>query len=326
MAIGSGLSAQVMLALEGGYGATTTPTQAIEFNECGLKFEPGTLESRSSGRLFLPSGRSRRYTRQAGGNLALDFMNQGMGKLLKLMFGHVTGPTQVLSTVEYVQTHTPDSTGGGAGISAVIQHGIPTVAGVVEPFTFHGCKVTAWELVQEVDQNLRLSLTIDAKPQSDTATALASASYPADLTPLAFLDAVITIGGSSVDLKTLTLSHQRALATDRRFLGNTKKEPIANGEWVYGGSFDKEFEDTDLYDAFVAGETAALVATWSYGEIGATGNPYKLVITLPEIRYDGENPTVAGSNIAMQRVPFKALDNGTDPVISAAYHSTDTTL
>lgn len=326
MAIGSGLSAQVMIALEGSYGAATTPTQAIEFNECGLKFEPGTLESRGSGHLFLKDSRSRRYVRQAGGPLALDFMNQGMGKLLKLMFGSVSGPTQVLATAEYVQTHTPNTSGGGAGISAVIQHGIPTVGGTVTPFTFHGCKATAWELVQEVDQNLRLSLTIDAKPQSDRATALAAASYPAHLTPLAFLDATVTLGGASVDLKTLTLSHQRALAVDRRFLGNTKKEPIANGEWVYGGSFDKEFEDTDLYDAFVSGETAALVATWSYGEIGATGNPYLLVVTIPAIRYDGENPTVSGSDIAMQRVPFKAVDNGSDPVITAEYHTSDTTL
>lgn len=326
MAIGSGLSAQLMIALEGSYAATTTPTQALEFDECGLKIEPGTLESRGEGQIVLRSGRFRRYAKSAGGPVALDFMNQGMGKLLKLMFGLVTGPTQVAATVEYVQTHTPDRAGGGAGISAVMQHGVPTVGGTVTPFTFHGCKVVAWELVQEIDQNLKLKLTVDAKPTSDHATALAVASYPADLTPLAFIDATVTLDAVSASLRSLTISHQRALATDRRFLGNTKLEPIANGEWVFGGSFDKEFEDTTLYDAFIAGTPAALVATWSYGEIGATGNPYILAITIPEIRYDGDNPAVAGSDIVTQRIPFKASYNGTDEIITAVYHSTDTAL
>ena len=325
MPIGSGLSAQLGLALENVYGTGVTPTRFHEFNSADLKVEPGTLESRGSGQIVLRTGRSRRYARSAGGPIDLDFMNKGMGYLLKLMFG-TSVVAQVGSTAEYTQTHTLPTSTGGAGVSATMQRGIPTVGGTVVPWTFTGCKMTQWELSNAVDGNLNLKATIDARPVSDHATSLAVASYPADLVPLAFLGAAVTLGGASADLRSISITHNRALATDRRFLGNSKKEPIANGEWQIGGTLDKEFEDTDLYDLFIAGTPAALVATWAYGEIGATGNPYKLEITIPEIRYDGETPSVSGSDIVTQRVPFKALYNGTDPIITAVYHTDDTAL
>lgn len=326
MAIGSGLSAQLGTALESVYGTAVTPTLFIEYDTNTLKAEPGTLETLGSAQITLRSGRFRRYSKSAGGQVTLDFMQRSMGKILKQMFGTVSGPTQVGTTAEYTQTHTPDLTTGRAGISATWQAGMPQTDGTVKPFLYKGCKVTVWELKQDVDQNLKLSLTLDAVPIVDTTTALASASYAADLTPLAFIDATVTLGGSSVSLKSLTINHTAALATERRFLSNSKKEPLANGEWVFGGSLDKEFEDTDLYDAFIAGDTAALVATWAYGEIEAGGNPFKLVVTIPEIRYDEGMPTLNGSDILTQTVPFKALNNGTDAIITADYNTDDTAL
>lgn len=326
MAIGSGLSGQLATALEGSYGANTTPTLFTEYLEQNLAIEPGTLESRGSGQITLRSGRSRRYAKSAGGTIGLPFMQRGMGKILKQMFGTVVGPTQVGATDEYTQTHTLDLTTGRAGISGVWQAGVPQVDGTVKPFTYHGCKVTAWELVQALDADLALSLTLDAKPTSDTATALAAASYAAGLVPLAFIDATVTIDAVEASLKALTINHQAALQTDRRFLGNTKKEPIANGEWVIGGSFDKEFEDTDLYEAFLSGAEGALVATWAYGDITGDDAPFQLVVTIPCLRYDGQTPNSSGSDIVMQQIPFKALNNGTDPLITAVTHSDDVAL
>lgn len=326
MGIGSGLSGQLATALENSYGANTTPTLFTEYLEQNLAIEPGTLESRGSGQITLRSGRSRRYAKSAGGTIRLPVMQRGMGKILKQMFGAASGPTQVGSTDEYRQTHTPALSTGRAGVSAVWQAGVPQVDGTVKPFTYHGCKVTAWELVQALDANLALSLTLDAKPVSDTATALAVASYPAGLVPLAFIDATVEIGGVAADLKELTISHQAALNIDRRFLGNTKKEPIANGEWVFGGSFGKEFEDTDLYEAFLSGEEGSLHALWSYGDITGDDAPFFLDITIPCLRYDGQTPNSSGSDIVMQQIPFKALNNGTDAIITALYATDDTAL
>lgn len=326
MGIGSGLSGQLGTAIEGSYGANTTPTLFTEYLEQNLAIEPGTLESRGSGQITLRSGRSRRYAKSAGGTIKLPFMQRGMGKILKQMFGTVVGPTQVGSTDEWTQVHTLALTTGRAGVSGVWQAGVPQVDGTVKPFTYHGCKVTAWELVQALDADLALSITLDAKPLSDTSTSLASASYAAGLVPLAFIDATVTIDTVAVSLKSLTINHAAALATDRRFLGNTKKEPIANGEWTIGGSFDKEFEDTDLYDAFLSGAEGALVATWAYGDITGDDAPFLFIVNIPTLRYDGQTPNSSGSDIVMQQIPFKALNNGTDPLITGTYHSDDTAL
>lgn len=326
MAIGSGLSAQLGMAPETVYGTGVTPTLFIEYDSHSLKPTPGTLETRGSAQITLRSGRFRRYSVSSGGQISFDFMQRSMGKILKQMFGTVVGPTQVGVTEEYTQVHTPALSTGRAGVSATWQAGMPQTDGTVKPFTYAGAKVTAWELKQDVDQNLKVTLTLDTVPTVDTATALAAASYAADLTPLAFIDATVTINAVSVALKSLTLNHTAALDLSRRFLGNTKKEPLANGEWVFGGSLDKEFEDTDIYDDFIAGNTAALVATWAYGEIGTTGNPFKLVVTIPELRYDEGMPALNGSEILTQTVPFKALNNGTDAIITAEYHTDDTAL
>lgn len=324
MSIGTGLAGQLGTALEATFGAATTPTLFVEYDEMALAIQPGTLESRSSGDIVLRSGRSRRYAQNAGGTVRMPFMQRSMGKVLKQMFG-IGAIAQVGTTAEWVQTHTPDLTAGRRGISAVWQAGVPQVDGTVKPFTYHGCKVAGWELVQARDANLALSLTLDAQPIKDITTALAVKSYAAGLVPLSFIDASVTIGGAAADLTALTINHTAALATDRRFLGNAKKEPLANGEWVFGGSFDKEFENTTLYDAFISGAEGALVATWAYGAIGG-GNPFKLVVTIPALRYDGETPNSSGSDVVMQSIPFKALSNGTNPIVTAAYHSDDTAI
>ena len=55
-----------------------------------------------------------------------------------------------------------------------------------------------------------------------------------------------------------------------------------------------------------------------------TGNPHKLEITIPLIEYTGSAPKVSGPDIVEQLLPFRALHNGTDPLFSIAYHTSDT--
>jgi hypothetical protein len=112
---------------------------------------------------------------------------------------------------------------------------------------------------------------------------------------------------------------------ERICLGNTKREPVANGEEAITGAILREFEGTAQYDAWIAGTPAELVATWAYDEIGATGEPFQLIVTIPVIEYDGEMPQANGSEMVMQNLPFKALSNGTDPIIELVYATSDTT-
>lgn len=320
MAVPSGLSNQIGIAEETVYGTYVAPTRFLEFISEGLTVEKRQLESRSTGSMFLKSGRVRHYIRGGGGQIELPFMNQGMGLLLKHALGAVA-TAHIGATAEYQHTFTP-AADGGFGDFLTVQKGLADTGGTVRPFNYLGMKVTQWELQQAIDANLLFRLTFDGKTV-ETASALGVASYPAALTPLSFIDAVITIDTVETCIREFTLTGTRALDVARICLGNSKREPVANGEFVIGGTLGREFEGTAQYDDWIAGAEAALTATWQYGEVEPGGAPFGLTITIPSLFYTGETPQANGSEITLQNLPFKATDNGTDPVITLLYATTD---
>lgn len=135
--------------------------------------------------------------------------------------------------------------------------------------------------------------------------ALASASYPASIKPLKFNHAAITVGGSSVNVMSFSISGDNGLNTDRRFLGT---EYAAEGFEAnlrnYSGSLDIEFTDLTAYTRFVAGTEAALVASFTSGTDSVT-------ITT-NVRFDGATPQVGGRDILTQSLPFKCIASSTD--------------
>lgn len=320
MPVASGLSSQIGIAEQVAYPTFVTPTRFLEFLSESLTVDKQMLESRSIGSMFLKSGRVRHYIRGGGGQIELPFMNQGMGLLLKHALGAVV-TAQAGATAEYTHTFTP-AADGGAGDFLTVQKGLADTTGTVRPFNYVGAKVASWELNQALDANLLFRLTFDAKTVQ-TSSGLAAASYPDELFPLSFIDAVLTIDGVEVCIREFTITGTRPMDTNRRCLGNTKREPVANGEFTITGTINREFEGTDQYDDWIAGTEAALTATWAFGEIGATGEPYQLVVTIPAVMYTGETPQANGSEITLQNLPFKALDNGDDPVITLVTHTSD---
>lgn len=323
MTIGSGLGNQVGIAPQLAYDTFVAPTRFHEFNS--EEFEPGyqNRHSRSIADEVERDGRDRQSFIGGSGSFDLDVMNKGMGILFMHAFG-ANSIAQVGGTAEYKQTITKGAV-GAAGNYLSFQIGIADVGGTVRPFNFVGGKCLTWELSQALDENLKLRTTWDFH-STEESTALGTASYPASLSPLAFEDAAITIGGVGQCVQALTLRGARALAVDRRCLGNTKREPIANGPYTVGGELEVEFEDMDLYEAWKAGTEAALVATWSYGTIPTTSNPFKLVFTIPLIRYAGSRPKSNGSDLNRQTIPFAARYNGSDQLFTVEYHSSDTAI
>lgn len=311
---------QVGIAQESGYGNLAVPTRFFEFNEDSLAPDKQQLITDVRGDQFDTVARVRDYVRGGGGGLGMDFMQKGMGIWLLNTFGQVSS-AQVGSTPEYVHTFTP-ATAGVRGKSLTIQKGVEAADGTVYPFTFLGGKIVQATLGNELDQNLKFGVTTDFK-DVNVAQALATASYPAGLTPLSFLDADVTLAGESVCARSVSFQQDRALNTDRRCLGNSKREPLGNGKVRLTGGLDLEFEDRDQYDKWIAGTIGTLVATWSWGEIASTGNPYKLVITVQNIKYTGQMPNASGNEIARQQMAFMGLWDRNNPLWKAEYHTTD---
>lgn len=312
---------QLGIASQADYDTEAVVSRFYEWNSDSLAPVEGNILTEVRGSQFDRTTHDRVYPNGGGGDIELDFYNKSMGLWLLHIFGQNT-VAQVGATAEYTHTAIPASA-GTRGKALTVQKGLEASDGTVHPFTLHGGKILTATFANDLEQNLKLSLGMHFKGAND-ATALAVASYPTDMVPLSFLDASIDLDGSEVCARNVSITIERALATDRRCLGNSRKEPIGNGKLRVNGALDLEFENLDQYEAWRAGTLSPLVATWAYGEIGATGNPFKLVLTLANIKRRGEMPTVSGNEIARQPVSFQALWDGTNPLIQAVYHTSDT--
>lgn len=320
---GTGLDAQLGMAKEVTFGTPVAVSRFFEFNSESIVPTVTEISRMPLGRgRFQRTTQHRTYVKGASGDFEIDAVNKGLGLLLEQMFGAVV-VTQVDDTDEYVQVHTPHAS-GKRGLSATVQVGVPSTDGMVNPFTFSGGKITGWTMNAALDDILKISTSWNFASQT-TQTALAVPSYPDDLLAFTFLDGTLSIDGDPVaTMKSISLTAEEAMDTERDYFGNVRGEPLANGELVYTGQFDSEFNDMDAYNAWVSGtEIVDLAITFAAGEIPGTGNPYKLEITIPSLKYTGEAPQVSGPEVVQQNLPFKALFNGTDPIISCAYHSDD---
>ena len=173
-----------------------------------------------------------------------------------------------------------------------------------------GTGIPAGATIASVTSSTAATLSANASASGTGVTftfgvALASASYPASIKPLKFNHAAITIGGSSVNVNSLSISGDNGLNTDRRYLGTQYvAEPLEAGLRNYSGTLDVEFANLTHYTRFVAGTEAALVASFTSGSDSVT-------ITT-NVRFDGSTPQVGGPEMLMQSLPFKCVASSTD--------------
>lgn len=136
--------------------------------------------------------------------------------------------------------------------------------------------------------------------------ALGSASYTSGIQPFTFTNGAITLGGSSANVKSFTLSGKNTLDADRRFLGGNgmTAEPLEAGLREYSGTMTVEFNDTTNYERYRAASEVALAASFIAGtdSLSINGN----------IRLDGETPKVGGKGIVTQTANFKCVASGAD--------------
>lgn len=326
MVIGSGLSAQMGMVAESTYGTFVAPTRFLEFVSEELKNNPGFVNTRSVGDQFQRSTRFRTFSKGAAGKIDFEVQNKGFGLLLQHALGSGSA-AQVGGTTEYTHTLIPDVTTGGSGLMATVQIGRPDTGGTVRSFSYVGGKITEWTLKSELDKALMLSTVWDFQAE-DVGQTLATQTLPSGCTPLIFIDASMTIDAGAVSVKALEVTGRKALDVDRRFHGaiTTKAQPIANGEYEVTGTLTLEFTSLTEYNKFVAGTLSKLVATWSYGTITGAANPYKLVLTIETLYYTGETPTVKDSGVLLLNLPFKAVYDGTNPLVKIVYSTSDTAL
>lgn len=323
MAIRSGLDGQFGMVAESTYGTYVAPTRFLEIADESLDLVQENIESagiRASTRV-LRSDRYARNAKGAAGSTSFEVHSKGFGLLLKHSLGQNTISTPGGGT------NTRDHTcvlADPHGLMCTVQIGRPDVSGTVQPFSYLGGKVTGFEFSNDVDGALMLSTDWDFQSVT-TAQSLATASFAASTELLYYSGGTVTVGGSSVNVKDISIKVDTGLDTERYFIRNStsKLEPEIAKLAEIEGEMTVEFTDLTQY-ARVTGSTAAVVALWEGSTIETTFK-YGVQITLQACRFDEGTVNLKGPEILEQKLKFKALYDGTNPPISVRYRTTDTT-
>jgi hypothetical protein len=317
----SGIDAQLGLAAETTWGTLATPSRFLEFVTESLKLDKARIESQGlrKGKRVQRSDQWAAGRVSVGGDIEFEVGNKGFGLIFKHLLGSVTTTTPGTLTKKH-----SCQLGDPFGLGLTIQMGRPNTGGTVDPFAYLGMKATSWELSNTVDEILMLKTTWDGSAE-DTSTALASASAPAESENLYWTGGSVTVGGTELSLKDVSFTGDNGMKTDRHFIrsgATTKKEQLAASLVQLGGALTAEYEGLTNYNKFVNGTISTIVGTWA-GSLIETGQNYKVVVTAQNCRFDGDTPNVNGQDVLEQKLPFKILDDGTNPPILIDYYTTD---
>lgn len=312
-----------------GYGDYVAPARFYEFKSEGI--EENKLHMRSTGiRAGARGHRSDRritVTRGASGPVTFDVLNKGFAKLLK----HCVGKAGVITTpggatLTRDHTFTP---GDFCDISFTAQKGVPRqqcASGNVDPFSATGCLITEFSINAALDELLELAIAVDAQ-QLITSQALAAVSYPASTSPWAFNQMQLRVDGANASILSFEAQHQANLNVERYRQRNSplKRRPIPEGLVDLAGNLVMDYDGHSraVYDKFTAGTPAALIALWQGSQIEATFF-YEFEVTIPAVVFTGETPKIGDAGLVSQPLPWMAEEDGTNPLFTIRYRTSDT--
>lgn len=334
MAYASGVDASLGFAAETTYGTYVAPARWLEFENESLTKNKAVVQGGGLGTGRRVPRASRRVvtSRDAGGTFQVEAVNKGFGLLLAQALGSTATPVQQASTIAYLQTHT---LGNPRGQSMTIQKGVPQIgatSATVNPYTLVGCKVTQTVIELDVNGLCLVTFTVDAQDMVENQT-LVTPSYPTGLYPFHFGQSAFKIGvfGSEAQVdgvRKVTITIPAASRTDRQYQGNLglKKEPVVNAQTAPTVAIDADYIDKTIFaDRFASDAGFSLV--WSVTGNNIVSTYYEsLTVTLPSVQLDNDTPVVGSADIVTGTFNGTVLDDGTHPVVTAAYMSTDTTV
>lgn len=294
----SGLNSQLGFVAESTYGTAVTVTKFLEFVSEGLQREIQRIESRGlrAGRRTLLSSQWSAGQIAVAGDIELELSNVGQG----LLWLHAMGAAGTTGAGPFVHTYTPADL---QTLSLTIQVGKPFIGGTVQAFTYTGCKIAGWEVSASAGEIAMVTFNILAQNES-TAIALATATYPATYAPMTFVHGVLSLGGSAVDVRDVTVTADNGLNDDRYFVKGSglRSQPLESTWREYTWEATMDFADLTAYNRFVNGTEAALTLTFTRG-----ADIFQIV---GNVRTDGTTPTVDGPDILAQPLTGRFVASG----------------
>jgi hypothetical protein len=263
------------------------------------------------------------------GPLTIPVLTKGFGYWCEFLTGGDVTTTGPAETTVYTHTF---NVGSLCDDSLTIQ--IDKPLGVCgdddQAFTYAGAKISEWTLTQEAGGVLMCEMQVMAQTGT-TATAKATASFVTGNELIPWSNTSLTIGGTSVPVKSWSVSCNNQLE-DRRLINGTayRAKPVetAYREITFSCTCDFEALAT-IYNrvtsATAAGALAAVVITANGPTLlGSTIYP-GLTITMPAVRFDEGFPTVTGPGMIEISASGKAMVNTSGVQCTLAYRTSQTT-
>ena len=233
------LDHQLGIGLESAYGTAVTPTRFFEIDPGNVNHQHDPMVIQGTG-MQVGDGGIGRADRTAAvglghpsGSWTMDLQVAGLGLLFNALFGNgvataITGGSQQLFTSASTAALLPSHT---------CQLGVVRgdSGGTVDAFTYRGWMAKSFEITSDLESTTTLAVEWDALAQT-TATALATASYPAGLAiPFHWGSWAITVGGSVTNPTTSALATGGTAFPDVKTWGWKWDRALDTERWTQGG-------------------------------------------------------------------------------------------
>lgn len=292
------MAGQVGWKSEATYGTGVVVDTFMPVTAANMTIDEGYLRSAGirAGRRTRSLGRLGAKT--VGASVDMELPNTSLATLLH----HILGDVSTTGAGPYVHEFTP---GEHSGLSMTVQVGIEDTGGTVRPFTLTGSKVNSATISCSAGELAQLSADITAQDYT-TATALASASYAADLIPFTFIEGSVSVNGSAVaSARAASLAINKGLRTDRYVLGSRLiREQIEQDHFEITTEVTADFDSLTLFDLIAAG--TAVTATLTFDN----GSETLVVETNGQII--GDPPSLTNPGIEEQTIRLDHSSNTSD--------------
>lgn len=315
MSLKYGFQSKVGIGEETTYGTAVTPTDFVEFTNEILQVSYAKraaqgINTTSMHKKILTLGQT------VAGDISFEVNpDDGLPLILKALFGKAPVSAQVGTSAYYTHTFIGADdwiTDGSAGCGLTLQATRDDVA-----VDYSGCLPSTLNLVAAVGDALKATAGFVGQ-QAATQGSPTAASF-STLSPLVFHQGVVARAGGSIDVSNFTLNIDNGVKADTFKLGQTYIKRPARGMRVVTGSVQMYFEDSNIYDAFVANTTNEVILTFTSGS-------YSLTITLGNVYWlNNPTPNVGSPDVLTYTAPFQAYyDDATDQDIKIALVNTAT--
>lgn len=321
MAAVLGLTGGLALAKESVYGTAVATTRGLPVISESLTLAPARVETAAlrGGGFIMPDSNVRIGPVQGAGSIQTYLFSTGAALLFEGMLGAIAtngvGPYVHTATLaKELPSYAVD-----VGIGALTTTKVKRVEGLM---------VSSWEIGVALGEHVTLGLDVVYEDEVVVASGETgddvAGTFPTGQVPFLAQEVVVTLGGNSYCLQSLTLGGNNTLKVEHCIGSRLITKPTRNGRPVFSGSLTMKESDTDndIYDAFVAGDVLDLVITMTEGS--------NTCVVTSTVRVDGTSPMLTGQEELMLTVPFVAqVDDGAgeddDDALSVVVTNGDTT-